>query len=233
MKKTVLALLFTALTLLGGEVDTKAFKKLSMFSSPDVKVLRAYDHGSLYQVRFSTMTPQGMRVFSAYITKDKKAFIMGEAFDIKSRASLKFPLDAKKIKREADFVYGSGKTALIVITDPECHYCQMFESKWDKIKDKYKFYVYLYPLSRHHEAMKMSYYVMKQKGNKARYKALDGITKGEKSYSMNKLTQDEVTAFNKKLQKNFALADELGVRGTPAVYDFKSEFVNWSMLVKP
>lgn len=77
----------------------------------------------------------------------------------------------------------------------------------------------------------MSYFVMKQKNNKAKYKALDGIVKGEKNYIVSKLSQKELEALNKKLQGNFALAQELGVQGTPSVYDFEGNFVNWSRLL--
>ncbi len=230
MKKIVVMMLFVA-SLFAKDVDIKPFQNLSMFSNPNVKVLRVYDHGALYQVKFSSQTPQGKRIFTAFITKDKKAFIMGEAFDIKSRKALKFPLNVAQIKKNADLVYGKGKQELIVITDPECNYCQIFESKWEGLKDRYTFYVYLYPLSHHKEAMKMSYFVMKQKNNKAKYKALDGIVKGEKNYIVSKLSQKELEALNKKLQGNFALAQELGVQGTPSVYDFEGNFVNWSRLL--
>jgi len=38
--------------------------------------------------------------------------------------------------------------------------------------------------------------------------------------------------FQRKFAKNSALGDELGVRGTPAVFDLKGNLINWQTLVK-
>lgn len=228
--RTLFIISIFGVLLFAKDVSTDSFKKLSMFQNPGVQVEKAYDHGSLYQVIFTSMTPQGPRRFTAFITKDKKTFIMGEAYDIESKKALKIPLDIAKIKKEADIVYGKGKNPYIVVTDPECRYCQMFQRQWEKIKDKYTLYVFMYPLSNHSQAQQMSFYVMSQKDSAAKAKALIGISQGKTDYLAYKPSEKQQTKFAKKFATNSMIADQLGVRGTPAVFDFEGNFVSWKEL---
>ncbi|MDH5464624.1 MAG: thioredoxin fold domain-containing protein [Thiovulaceae bacterium] len=221
------------LTLLAKDVSTEPFKKLAPFKHPNIiSIDRAYDHGSLYEVIFTALTNQGSKRISSFLTKDKKVIIYGQAVDIKKQAQLRIPLDLAKIKKEADIVFGSGKPAYIVITDPECRYCQVFQRKWKAFEKKFTLYVYMYPLSNHAQAEQMSFYVMNQKGNKAKANALIGISNDEKAYSKFKVSEKQRKKLYEKFAKNSALGDELGVRGTPAVFDLKGNPVNWQTLVK-
>lgn len=232
-----------------GDVKLKDFKKLEMFSDGKLTLERVYDHGSLYQVYFTTKTPQGTQRFSAFLTKDKKVLIAGEAVNLKTKEPLtlpKQPLNMKLIKQQADIIYGTGKTKLIVVTDPECHYCQVFQNRWSEIKNKYTLYVYLYPLSHHRDAKQMSYHVLSQKSSKKKSEALIGIAKEAKlakiaaqngqsyqmkqAYKSDTFSKKQINDYEAKLIKNKSLADTLGVRGTPAVYDVKGDFVMWNKL---
>lgn len=227
----VLVTLFLALLAQAAQVDVKAFAKLPMFASPEVKLTRAFDHGSLYEVEFISPSRQGMTRYTAYITKDKKAFIMGAAFAMNDQSPLKMPLEGiAAMKKGADIKVGSGKEELIVITDPECHYCQIFQKRWKSLMKRYTLYVYLYPLSHHSQAMQMSYYVMHQKSAKAKIDALLKIAKGEKNYILFQPSADEKKRFDTKFQQNMNLGARLGVRGTPSVFDFSGSFINWSSL---
>ena len=228
-----------------------SFKKLKMFSDGRLNLERVYDHGSIYQIRFSTITPQGKSVFEGFITKDKKVMIVGDSVVMDTRTPLSMPLDMKKIKKRADIIYGSGQTELIVITDPECYYCQAFQNRWEELKNKYTLYVFMYPLGHHDEAKKMSYHVLKQKNHALKAKALieiaqdatkdrftakrmqqgiNGLELTTKAYKKTKISKKELKEFTRKLEDNKLFGDSLGVRGTPAVFDSKGKFVVWSKL---
>lgn len=229
----LLLMLSVSLGLLSAKnVDIALFKTLPMFTAPGVEVLQAYDHGSIYQVEFSSPTQRGTKVFQGFVTKDKKSFIMGEAYDIQTKEKLSIPLDAASIKANADIIYGTGKTPLVVITDPECRYCQVFQTKWERLKATHTLYVYLYPLSHHEEATQMSAYVMSQNTHEQKALALMDIARKSKAYTAYTPSVQEQTQLNAKFEYNMRLADRLQVRGTPAVFDFKGNFINWSELVK-
>ncbi len=232
MKKFFLFLLMTASIASAKEVSVKPFLKLKVFQDPSVTLERVYDQGSVYQIQFSSMTPQGKRLFDGFITKDKKVMIVGNGVEIDSQQLLKMPLDVAALKKNADIVYGTGKKEYIVVTDPECFYCQKFQKRWESIKSKYKFYVYLYPLGHHAQAARMSYYVLGQKSHAQKAKALIAIAEGSKTYQGARYDKKMVEKFNKKLDANSLVGDSLGVRGTPAVFNFNGDFVNWANLVK-
>lgn len=252
MRQLFLSLLLVVLsfnTLVAKEMDIKPFQKLKMFSDGRLTLERVYDHKSIYQIRFSANTQEGKREFGGYITKDKKMLIVGDGIYLTDNRPISMPLEVDKMRKNADIVYGTGKTKLIVITDPECYYCQAFQQKWPALKDQYTFYVYLYPLGHHKEATKMSHYVMNQKNDALKAKALIDIAKdayadrtmmqqgktassAKKPYEKVSISPKNQSKFNQKLEENLIVGDRLGVRGTPAVYDFKGEFVIWSKLGK-
>jgi thiol:disulfide interchange protein DsbC len=244
MKKLLTSFMLLLALLQAGEVPLKSFEKLEMFSDGKLTLKRVYDHGSIYQVHFSTMTPQGKQNYSAFMTKDKKILIAGEAVNLSTREPLEMPkpaLNMKLIRKEADIIYGTGKTELIVVTDPECYYCQAFQSRWEQLKKQYTLYVYLYPLGHHKEATQMSYHVLSQKGHAKKADALIQIAKDakverqgksvkHKAYESSTFTKKEVKKFENKLSQNQSLGEVLGVRGTPAVFDTKGKFIIWNQL---
>lgn len=253
MSKVFIVIALLVGSVLAKEVDIKPFKKLKMFSDGRLTLERVYDHKSIYQIRFSAQTKEGKREFGAYITKDKKILIVGDGINLVDNKPLTMPLEMDKVKKNADIVYGSGKTELIVITDPECYYCQAFQQQWPQLKKNYKFYTYLYPLSHHKQAIKMSHYVMNQKTQAQKAAALikiaqdasadrrkmqaaqqsgTVITLAKKDYEKVSLSPKQKALFNQKLEKNFLFSERLGVRGTPAVFDFEGGFVIWNKLKK-
>ena len=255
MHKLFSLLLFVGLglnSLVAKEVDIKPFEKLKMFSDGRLTLERVYEHESIYQIRFSAKTQQGKREFGAYITKDKKMLIVGDGIDLVENKPIRMPLEIDKVIKNADFVYGTGKTKLIVITDPECFYCQAFQQRWPKLKDKYTFYTYLYPLNHHQDATAMSYYVMSQKSDALKAEALiqiavdasgdrmkmqaikagkKGLKFAKKAYERATFSEKQQAKFQKKLEDNLIFGDRFSKRGTtPAVYDMNGDFVIWSML---
>lgn len=230
--KLFIALLSLASVLLAKDIDPKQFKSIPALSAKHIKVTKAYDHGDIYELQLNISTPRGSEQISAFLTKDKKVILFGNAVDAATGESIKRPLDMKSIRKNADLVFGNGKEEYIVFTDPECPYCVKFERLWPSLSQKVILYVYFMPLSNHRNAVKMSCYIMKQKNHTAKAKAILDMANGDRSYE--KLTMNKQThkLFSQKLKENQALANEFGVRGTPSVYNTKGESVNWTMWIR-
>ena len=230
--KIYFALLTLTLSLLAGEIDPKPFNSIKMFSPEHITVTKVFDHKLIYEVSLEISTPRGIQHTTAYLTKDKKVVLLGDALDASTGEAIKRPLDMKNIRAKADVVYGTGTKEYIVFTDPECPYCVKFEKMWPGISSKVKLYVYFMPLSNHHNATQMSYYVMKQKGQPAKAKAILDMANGDKSFERLTMSQQINDLFGQKIKDNQILANEFGVRGTPAVFDVKGASVNWPSLGK-
>ncbi len=228
--KIYFTLLALGISLLAGDIDPKPFKSIKVLSQPHIKITKAYDHGPIYELSLEVSSPRGTQHSTAYLTKDKKVVLLGDAIDAGTGENIKRPLDMENIRKNADLVYGKGSKELVVFTDPECPYCVKFEKMWPEIAEKVKLYVYFMPLSNHRNAVQMSYYVMKQKDQAAKAKAILDMANGDKSFERLTMTQKINELFGKKLNDNRALAQEFGVRGTPAVFDTKGNPVNWSKL---
>ncbi len=228
--KIYLTLLLFISTLFSGDIDPKPFKSVPMFSAPHIKVKKAYDHGPLYELQLEIATPRGAQLTTAYLTKDKKVVLIGDAMDAVSGESFRRPLDMASIRNDADITFGTGKNEYIVFTDPECPYCVKFEKMWPTLEKKVKLYVFFMPLSHHRSAVQMSYHVMKQKDNQAKIKAILDMAHGDTSYERLTMSQQIHDLFAQKIEKNKVLANEFGVRGTPAVFDTKGEQVMWNTL---
>lgn len=231
MKKFILLLSFT-LALFAGDIDPKQFKKVPALSADHIKVTKAYDHGTIYELQIEIAAPRGVQHTSAFLTKDKKVLLFGDAMDAKTGESIKRPLDMKSIRENADVVFGEGKKEFIVFTDPECPYCVKFEKLWPGLGSDVKLYVYFMPLSNHRNAVQMSHYVMMQKSKAAKAKAILAMADGDTSWQKLTLNKEMTELLSKKIAANQALANEFGVRGTPAVYDTKGESVNWTKWMK-
>lgn len=233
MKKIIVSLLVLGWSLSAAEVSIDIFKDIPSLQREGMKMQKAYDHGSLYEVEFAIQSRMGTRYIGAYITKDKKAIVFdGSGFDLEKMKPLNIPLDIESIKKGADLVFGSGKKEYFLFTDPECHYCNVFERKWSQIEKDVKLYVYYMPLSHHLEAQSMSYYILQQKDMRSKAEVSIRMANGDKSYKNAKVTKQERDMFDAKLEKNQAFAQRMGVRGTPALYDFSGNSVSWPSLVQ-
>jgi len=233
MKKIVMIFVALGVILTAGEVSVDTFKDVKSLQREGMKMQKAYDHGSIYEVEFAVQSRRGIQYINAYITKDKKAVIFdGSGFDLKNMAPLQIPLDVEGIKKGADLVFGSGQKEYFLFTDPECHYCNVFEREWPRIEKDVKIYVYYMPLSHHLEAKDMTYYIMQQKSMEEKATTSIRMAQGDKSYKKAKITKQEKDMFNAKLEKNQAFAQRMGVRGTPSLFDFNGIPVNWPTLVQ-
>ena len=223
-------LLTLSLALFAGDIDTKPFNSIKMLSEPHINITKAYDHGLIYELSIEITSPRGVQHTTAYVTKDKKVVLLGDALDADTGESIKRPLEMAKIREQADIIYGTGTKEYIVFTDPECPYCVKFEKMWPGIEEKVKLYVFFMPLSNHRNATQMSYHVMKQKDQKAKAKAILDMANGDRSFERLTMSQQIHELFGKKIAENQVLANEFGVRGTPSVFDSKGATVSWPNL---
>lgn len=201
---------------------------LEFLDKAQLKVTDAYDVGSLY---FLNVNVQG-KADKFFLTKDKKYLIAGSVMSTKDGEILNFPVDMSKVLGNESFVYGTGSEELVLFIDPECPYCKKFESYLPQIKDKVKIKFMFFPLSFHENARALSIYVMNQKTDEEKAKALFSATKDTKAFVNRKIdakTQEKLYA---QLDKQIKIGEELGVRGTPALFDLKGNKVSWINLLE-
>lgn len=228
--KKLIALLTLASLVLAGDIDPKQFKSVPALSAEHINITKAYEHKDIYELKIEISTQRGTQYTSAFLTKDKKVILFGDAIDAATGESIKRPLDMTNIRKDADLVFGTGEKEYIVFTDPECPYCVKFEKMWPALETKVKLYIYFMPLSNHRNATQMSFHVMKQKDHASKTKAILDMANGDRSFERLTMTQQIHDLFSKKIRENQTLANEFGVQGTPAVFDTKGENVNWTEL---
>jgi thiol:disulfide interchange protein DsbC len=197
-------------------------KKISLFGK---------DLGDLYGIRITDKRLGKSGV--VYITKDKKYVILGKVVNNKTKTivNIRKPVDIKKVEKAITFTAGEGSKNLYIITDPECPYCRMLQEKKGKdLFNNYKLHIILFPLSFHKYAKGMSYYILAGKTNKERFNRFkDTLSGGNKwkNFDNKVMTAKEQKEFDKQLNYNLKIGEELGVRGTPTIYDSKFKEVRF------
>ncbi|MEF3191823.1 MAG: thioredoxin fold domain-containing protein [Campylobacterales bacterium] len=210
--------------------DPAEFKKLPLFSQPSISINRVYDAGELYILRGAVHEDGQDNLFSAYVTKDKSIAVFGEAFFTKTMQPLRMPITMANHEKEAAFVYGSGPVKLYLFTDPECPFCKKMELSMPKFANKATFFVYLFPLSHHPNAKKMSQWILSLPPEKRVQGLMDVAADKHGGWQELKITPDLEKQSRVHLDAARKLADELGLDGTPALYDKEGRPINWTTL---
>ena len=79
----------------------------------------------------------------------------------------------------------------------------------------------------------MSMYVMSKKTNAEKIKAMLTINVNDEGYKNRNYSKEELAKLEASLTAQMAIAQELDVRGTPAVFDKEGNKVSWpDMLTK-
>lgn len=230
IKTTILAL---ALTTSANAIDkltqkeASSLENLTIFKQAQVKIMAAYKSDKFYHIRANIRG----QVNELFLTIDKKHLIAGDVINTINGEKLSVPVDLKNTIGQEAFTYGTGNEELILFTDPECPYCKKFESYFPQIKDKVKIKVFFYPLDFHPNAKDLSVYIMSKKTLDEKAQALFDATKDSKDFINRKIDQKDLTELNTKLSKHIQLAQELGVRGTPALFDKDGNKVSWVELL--
>lgn len=204
-------------------------QNLELFKKAQVTVKKGYDAGSLYLLNV-IVRGNADKIF---LSKDKKYLIAGDVISTKDGKPLEVPVDIKPTLGNEAFTFGKGSDEYVLFTDPECPYCKKFESYFHQIEDKVKIRVFFYPLDFHKDAKDISMYIMSQKSYEDKVKAMTTINKDSEAFKNRKYAEGELEKLQKNLEKQMKIAAELGVRGTPAVFDTKGNKVSWvEMLAK-
>ncbi len=199
------------------------FVKKVGFSVKDVKELN-----DVYAVNAShPKTPK----LTLFVSKDLKTVVIGQGF-MSNGEPIDFPINMAQYQKEAAYTIGEGKNEYYLFTDPECPYCQTFEQKKNMLMDDIKIYVYLFPLDFHQNAQAMSRYILSRKNNSERDKAMNGIANGKEDYKSLKLSEKEEAKLKEQIARHMKLGQEIGVTGTPAVFDSKGKPIQWPNLLK-
>lgn len=232
LKKSILvACLISAIGLSASEnkqTILEDLQKVSFIKNGKFQLKDLKDLGNVYAIKASH--PR-MPKLTLFITKDKKTVILGNGFDNNGKI-IEFPTNMSVYKADKQYTIGNGKKEYYLFTDPECPYCRQFEKKMDKLKDDIKMHVFLFPLGFHKHSIEMSKYIMSQKNNSDKAKAMKSIANGGTEWEKAKYTKEENKKYEKMLDKYRKIGIEVGVRGTPAVFSATGKAIAWPNLLK-
>lgn len=208
--------------------EIKNIQELQLFQRAQVTVKQGYDTGSLYLLK---VLVQG-KSDKIFLTKDKKYLITGDVISTKDGQPLDVPADlSNSIGKEA-LTFGTGKDEYVLFTDPECPYCKKFEKHFPKIADKVKIRIFYFPLDFHKDAKAISLYIMSQKTQETKVNAMLHADKDTPAFKNKKYAKGELEKLEKHLNTQLDVAKELGIRGTPSVYDKDGNKVIWADMLK-
>jgi thiol:disulfide interchange protein DsbC len=230
IKSTLLVLaLFTSASAIEklNQKEIKSLENLAIFQQAQIKIIDAYKSDDFYHVRANIRG----QVNELYLTANKKHLIAGDIINTTNGSKITVPVDLKNTIGQEAFSYGTGKEELILFTDPECPYCKKFESYFPQIKDKVKIKIFFYPLDFHANAKDLSLYIMSKKTADQKAQALFDVTKDSSDFKNRSIDEKHLAELNTTLNKHIQLAQELGVRGTPALYDKNGNKVSWVELL--
>ncbi|MBI1912067.1 MAG: DsbC family protein [Deltaproteobacteria bacterium] len=229
IRKLFLALAFSSICLIAPAGTASAFQGATAGKCSDCHTLTKEEVGKALnlerykaQVKDIRMSPvkglweieltQDDKVFIVYMDFSKKYLVEGRFTSlekIKESESLK-KVDLKKIPLENAVVMGNPKAEkkIIIFDDPDCPYCAKLHDEVKKIlakRNDVAFYIKMYPLAIHPEAYEKSKAIVCNKSAKLLNDAFTG----------KKLPKAECET--QELDNNIKLAEDLGLRGTPAL----------------
>lgn len=220
-------LIFTALLLSSSLFANNAslkmiIEKVPMIKNINAKVTHVEVHKSLYHFKAQVHGPRPGTV-EGFITKDFNNIVIGKGFNAKTGEQLVIPfdLDLKTLKKVAAYKLGTGKDEYFVFTDPECPYCQQLEHKLSSLRDDVTVYVILFPLSFHKNAKSMCRYILNQKDNDSRAKAMKEIANKSTKYQKAQYSKIKLDILNKKIQESLNEVKKIGINGTPSILNAK------------
>ena len=231
MKKLLLVAGLVGSLFANGTMTQSEVKKVlsnnKLLSKLTPYVKKGYDNGKYYIFKLPIRGNP-----NAYVAKTGETFI-GVGFD-KTGNEMKMPVNADVIKKGIAFSFGKkGNKELYIVTDPQCPYCRKFEEmSKGKLKD-YRVHVIIMPLSFHKHAKAMTYYILDGKTDAERLKRFkETVTRKNTNYKNFTPTKAQLASDLQYLANSKKAAKELGVKGTPSVYDENFNTVNWPKLVK-
>ncbi|MFY9088628.1 thioredoxin fold domain-containing protein [Arcobacter aquimarinus] len=228
LKKILISLVLLSFTLNAStkevsKVEITQMEQLELFKKAQIKIIKAYDIGSLYIL---TIDVQGNKD-EIYLTKDKKLILSGDVIDANNGMKVSAPVDLTGVRGKEAFVFGNGKDEYFLFTDPECPYCKKFESYLPQIKDKVKIRVFYFPLESHENAKDLSLYVMSQKTTSQKIDAMFDASENLDKAKNAKYSQSQLAKLEKHLEEQVQIGMNLNVQGTPTIFDKNGNSLVW------
>lgn len=204
----------------------KEIESLNLFKGAQIKILRGFETEDLYLLNVNVRG----QVTKIYLSKDKKYLIAGDVVNTDTGRAVEIadmPVDIKVAAGKEAFTFGKGSDEYVLFTDPECPYCKKFESYFSQIEDKVKIKVFFYPLPSHKNAKDISLYIMSKNSYEEKVKAMTTTNADTPAFLNRKIDNKKLANLEEKLNSQMEVANRLGVRGTPTVFDMKGNKVSW------
>ncbi len=220
MKYLILSLLLVITSLFSSESTFKKFENLSPIKERNIKVKEFKLQDGIYMLRGTLPTKRGERSIMLFVSKDLKYTFFGRVVNNETGENLYLKKSLLPYKSLVNFTYGSGKEEYYLFIDPQCPYCQKFEQNLAKlnIAKKVKIHYFLFPLAFHSEARGMSKYIISQKDNASKLKALsDVVLEHSAEYKNLHVEQKELNAIDEQIASNIKIVNELAIQGTPTL----------------
>ena len=183
--------------------------------NPEVEVLGITNSpvGGLWELTVSVKGRKGL----AYIDFAKKHIMTGSILDVKSKENVtdrrlyditKIDTSAIPLKDAIALGNPDAKMRVIVFSDPECPYCRKLHKELKQVvadHDDVVFFIKMLPLKIHPQAYKKAQAILCDKSVKTLDRAFDGLGLAEP------------TCESTELDETIALAERLGITGTPTL----------------
>lgn len=215
--------------------EIKAENKI--FQNPNLNLVGVVERPGNYLLKLEAKSPRGSQLLTGFLDKKTGELHIGTGYE-KDGKPILFPKDAEIIKAGVSFSYGKGSKEIYIVTDPECPYCSKFEKAIEGKLDDYRVHMILYPLSFHKKAPAMVEWIMQGKDDaekKERFEQL--MLQGSTQYKT--LIKDAKKPFvysaplEQAVEKSNKAVMELGVRGTPSIFDALFQPLPPAALMKP
>ncbi len=227
----IIGILFSLNAFASGELNKKdisEIEKLPIFRGSGMQIIKAFKNDQFYLLRVNIQE----NIQELVLTIDKKYLIAGKVYNVTSGEEVAIPNDVSILDGKEALTYGTGKDVYYLFTDPECPYCKKFESYFEEIEKDVQLKIFFFPLSFHKNAVALTQYILDNKTNESRVKAMLSVSVDSKEFKNKKYSDKQKASLNKTIEANMKLAEELGVRGTPALFDIDGKALSWVTVLK-
>lgn len=215
----LLVSLFLSSTLFSENIDIKTqINQVPMLRANELQVEKVIVYDNVYHFK-ARSTGKNPGTAEGFLTKDLNTLILGKAYNASTMQEyvMPFDIDVEKLKSLAAYKTGNGKDSYFVFTDPECPYCQRLENQMSGVKSNVTLYTILFPLDFHKNAKSMCRYILSQKSDELKEKAMKEIANKGTQYTKATYSATEIDKFDANIQNSLNEVNKIGINGTPTI----------------